>query len=98
MTKWLEALLARPRLSSEAQAAIVQMAARTDDPHRDIGEDLRVRAIERLAAAGTPAEDVERLRCYVAPATGDAIRMFGEALPAGLRLEESARNSRSVGP
>jgi hypothetical protein len=90
MTKWLEALLARPRLSSEAQAAIVQMAARTDDPHRDIGDALRVRAIERLAAAGTPAEDIERLRCYVALATSDAIRMFGETLPAGLRLEESA--------
>ena len=66
------------------------MAARTDDPHRDIGDDLRVRAIERLVAAGTPAEDIERLRCYVAPATSDAIRMFGETLPAGLRLEESA--------
>jgi hypothetical protein len=90
MTKWLEALLTRPRLGAEAQAAIVQMAARTDDPHRDIDDDLRGRVIERLAAVGTPAEDIERLRRYVAPATSDAIRMFGETLPAGLRLEESA--------
>ncbi len=84
--RWLETLLSRSRPSTDAQAAIVQMAARTGDPHRDIDEALRARVIDRLIAAGAPAEDLERVRSYVPPAAIDAIRMFGETLPIGLRL------------
>jgi hypothetical protein len=84
--KWLEALLARERLSPEAQAAIIQMAARTDDAHRDIGDDVRDRALRRLVEAGASPEDIERVTRFVPPAGSDAIRMFGEMLPAGLRL------------
>jgi len=84
--RWLETLLARERLSPEAQAAIIQMAARTDDAHRDIGDDVRDRVVRRLAETSAPPEDIERVQRFVPPASGDAIRMFGETLPAGLRL------------
>jgi hypothetical protein len=88
VARWLETLLARGRLSADAQAAIVSLAARTGDPHRDIDEPLRERVLGRLTVAGAPAEDLERLRLYVPRAATDAIRMFGETLPAGLRLME----------
>ena len=89
VTAWLEILLSRPRLSADAQAAVVQMAARTDDPHRDIDEALRARVVDRLTAAGAPSDDLERVLSYVPPATADAIRMFGETLPAGLRVTDA---------
>jgi hypothetical protein len=40
VARWLETLLSRGPLSADAQAAIVSMAARTGDPHRDIDEPL----------------------------------------------------------
>jgi len=85
-TEWINALLKLGEITPEVASAIVQLGARTDDPLRDIGDDLRRKAIEKLSAAGISDELIESLRRYVPPARADALRIFGESLPEGLRL------------
>jgi hypothetical protein len=83
---WVKALLALPELTQDAALAIIQLAARTNDPARDVDEALREKAIARLIQSGAADEMVEGLRRYVPPARADAQRIFGESLPEGLRL------------
>jgi len=85
-TQWLDALLTLPEFTPETASAVVQLGSRTDDPFRDIDDDLRQRAIDRLAEAGIGNELCQGLRQYVPPAQADALRIFGESLPEGLRL------------
>jgi molecular chaperone DnaK (HSP70) len=84
--RWIDALLARP-LSADSAAAVVQLGARTDDPARDIGDDTRARALAALQAAAIPAETGKALVSVVPADRVDLAQAFGEALPAGLRLE-----------
>ena len=84
--RWATALLELPELTTHVASAVVQLAARTDDPLRDIEPEIRQRASERLSAAGVDAELLESLRAYVPPTRADAVRIFGESLPEGLRL------------
>jgi molecular chaperone DnaK (HSP70) len=83
---WLEELLKLPEMTVDVASAVAQIGARTDDPLRDIDEDLRDAAISRLTATGAADELLESLRRYVEPARIDAQRIFGESLPEGLRL------------
>ncbi|HEV2763002.1 MAG TPA: hypothetical protein VGV38_08410, partial [Pyrinomonadaceae bacterium] len=85
-TRWAEALLSLPELTTHVASAVAQLAARTDDPLRDVEPEFRESAVERLSAAGAPEEVLESLRTYVPPERADAVRMFGESLPEGLRL------------
>jgi hypothetical protein len=85
-TQWLEALLTLPEFTPETASAVVQLGSRTDDPFRDIDDDLRQKAIDRLAEAGIGDELSQGLRQHVPPAQADALRIFGESLPEGLRL------------
>ncbi len=82
---WLERLLALKKLTSDAASAIAEIGGRSDDPLRDIPGESRVRAIERLAAAGFVAE-AESMREIRSRDSRSALQAFGEALPAGLRL------------
>jgi hypothetical protein len=84
--KWLEALLDLPECTPETASAIVQLGSRTDDHLRDIDDDLRRRAIAKLTEAGIADEVSRGLHSYVPPAQADALRIFGESLPEGLRL------------
>lgn len=84
--QWIEALLDLPELTQEAASAIAQLGARTNDPARDIPEALRERTIAALNQSGNAGEMIESLRVYVPPARADALRIFGESLPEGLRL------------
>ncbi|HEX8144720.1 MAG TPA: Hsp70 family protein [Pyrinomonadaceae bacterium] len=84
---WANALLELPVLTTHAASALAQLAARTDNPLRDVEPEIRQRAIERLSAEGDAyAELIESLRTYVPPTRTDAARIFGESLPEGLRL------------
>ncbi|MBI3949448.1 MAG: Hsp70 family protein [Acidobacteria bacterium] len=83
---WIKTSLALPELTPDVASAIVQLGARTEDPERDIGDELRQLAITRLGEAGAADELIEGLREYVPPARTDALRIFGESLPEGLRL------------
>jgi hypothetical protein len=68
-------------------AAIVQMGARTDDPARDISATARDRTIASLEAANVSDDAIRPLRETVPVERLDLARMFGDALPEGLRLE-----------
>jgi DNA-K related protein/Hsp70 protein len=84
--EWIKSLLNLPETTPDAASAIVQLGARTEDAGRDINDALRDKAIRKLAQAGVARDLIESLRMYVAPARSDALRIFGESLPEGLRL------------
>jgi hypothetical protein len=84
--EWVRALLKLPELNSDVASAIVQLGARTNDPLRDIDNDLRWEAMVKLHAVGMTDSLIESLREYTPPGRTDALRIFGESLPEGLRL------------
>ncbi|MGE3434835.1 MAG: Hsp70 family protein, partial [Blastocatellales bacterium] len=83
---WIKSLLRLHDLTPDAASAIVQLGARTNDPYRDVDADARWEAMIRLNEAGLASSLIESLREYVPPGRGDAVRIFGESLPEGLRL------------
>jgi len=85
-SKWLKFLLDVADFTTETASAVVQLGSRTDDRLRDIDDGLRQIAIERLAQAGISDEVGRALHQYVPPAQADALRIFGESLPEGLRM------------
>ena len=87
-SRWMERLLALKELTPDAAWAVAQLGARTDDPVRDIGEELRGRATARLEAAGAASDLVGVLREDIPRPALESERFFGESLPEGLRLVE----------
>ena len=70
----------------ELAAAIVQIAARTGDPLRDLEPAVVNSARARLREAGIAADALRPLEEVVTTSMEDANRVFGEPLPDGLRL------------
>jgi hypothetical protein len=86
--RWIRALLDLGEMTPELAFAIGQIGARTNDPERDVDDDLRHVAVARIAAAGLRGDALDRLRRYVPQGLEQAARVFGESLPHGLRLHE----------
>jgi hypothetical protein len=84
--RWLGRLLAKSS-GHDSVDAIVQIGALTGDQARDISEGMRTRILETLRAAGVDEERLRPLTEIVAPKRADQSRVFGEALPEGLKLE-----------
>jgi hypothetical protein len=84
--RWLGRLLAKSS-GHDSVDAIVQIGALTGDQARDISEGMRTRILETLRAAGVDEERLRPLTEVVAPKRADQSRVFGEALPEGLKLE-----------
>jgi len=84
--QWIKSLLRLHELTPDVASAIVQLGARTNDPHRDIDDEARWSALVRLNEVGLAGSLIESLREYVPPGRSDAVRIFGESLPEGLRL------------
>ncbi|MGH9768065.1 MAG: hypothetical protein ACREAB_11575, partial [Blastocatellia bacterium] len=84
--QWIRSLLRLHEITPDVSSAVVQLGARTNDPHRDIDADARWEAMVRLNEAGLAESLIESLREYVPPGRNDAVRIFGESLPEGLRL------------
>ena len=84
--QWIRSLLRLHEITPDVASAIVQLGARTNDPDRDIDADVRWQAMVRLNEAGLAESLIESLREYIPPGRGDAVRIFGESLPEGLRL------------
>ena len=84
--RWIDRLLSRP-VTPDSAAAVVQIAAMTGDPARDIGDDVRARALAALTAASIPAEASTALTAVVMPKPLDLAQAFGESLPEGLILD-----------
>jgi hypothetical protein len=85
---WLDHLL-REKWSEvpTAARAAFWMARMTGDRTRDVSDTMRARIAERLDGADRP-EWAQALREPMAVAADERAEIFGEALPAGLRLEE----------
>ena len=85
--RWAAFLLNLPELSPHIAVAVSQLAARTDDPLRDVEPQFRQEAHRRLQEAGASEDVLEGLRAYVPRNRAAAVRLFGESLPEGLRLK-----------
>jgi hypothetical protein len=84
---WIEKMLSANIPSNDyAASALSQLGARTEDPARDLDENIRKRIIEWLEARGSQENLVENLKRYMPSEKRDAARVFGESLPQGLRL------------
>ncbi len=85
--RWLGELLKLDWKRIEpAGFASAHIARKTGDRSRDIGEPLRDEVLRRLASTGAPASWAEMVREVVELDQASTTRMFGEALPPGLKL------------
>jgi len=85
--RWLENLLQLDwRRIEPAGFAAAHIARKTGDRSRDIGELLRQQVLHKLAAAGAPATWAAMVREVVELDQASTTRMFGDALPPGLKL------------
>ncbi|HEV3431574.1 MAG TPA: Hsp70 family protein [Paraburkholderia sp.] len=85
--QWLDAILALDWKKVEpAMFAAAQIARMTGDRSRDIAPELRETVLKRLESANAPHTWIEMVREVVELDTADTGRVFGEALPAGLKL------------
>ncbi|WP_296948631.1 Hsp70 family protein [uncultured Massilia sp.] len=85
--RWLDALLTLDWKKIEpAGFAAAHIARRTGDRSRDIPEPLRATVLQRLQAAGAPPSWSAMVREVVELDQASATRMFGDALPPGLKL------------
>ncbi len=86
--RWAASLLALPELTTAVATAVSQLAALTNDPLRDVGPEFRQRAISLLREAGVAHELIESLHTYTPRSRAEAVLIFGESLPEGLRLAD----------
>ncbi|PCE34305.1 Hsp70 family protein [Burkholderia ubonensis] len=83
----LDALFALDWKQVEPAAfAAAQIARMTGDRSRDLPPDVRDAVIRRLASANASAKWIDMVREVVAFDVDDTVRVFGESLPAGLKL------------
>ncbi|MGF6772206.1 molecular chaperone DnaK (HSP70) [Paraburkholderia sp. GAS199] len=84
---WLNAILALDwKKVDPAAFAAVQIARMTGDRSRDLPDDLRHAVVRRLEAANAPRAWITMVSEVVALDNADEGRVFGESLPAGLKL------------
>ena len=85
--QWLETLLALDWKNQESAAfAAMHLARVTDDRTRDLPLALRTQIATRLQAIKAPALWIEMVQKRVALDAATERRVFGEALPPGLKL------------
>jgi hypothetical protein len=86
-SEWLAKLLAlrdvRPEILS---FSLAQLARMSGDRARDVDESIRGRVVARLRALGAPDSIITSVLEPLAMSVADEQRVFGESLPAGLRL------------
>ena len=84
---WLEELRATRSSGNDTYAAVAEIAARTDDPARDISDDVRQATLIWLEKFGAPSDVVRMVRESIATQRSMPARLYGEPLPLGLRLD-----------
>ncbi len=84
---WLERLLALKWKDTEGAAfAAAQIARRTDDRARDIGDELRQKVLRKLRDSRASSAWVDMVEQRVASQDATARELLGDALPIGLKL------------
>ncbi|SIT39279.1 putative chaperone protein, HscA/DnaK [Paraburkholderia ribeironis] len=85
--QWLNTILALDwKKVDPAAFAAVQIARMTGDRSRDLPDDLRKAVVRRLETANAPRAWVMMVSESVELDNADEGRVFGESLPAGLKL------------
>ncbi|CAD6512070.1 Hsp70 family protein [Paraburkholderia metrosideri] len=85
--RWLNAILALDwKKVDPAAFAAVQIARMTGDRSRDLADDLRHTVLRRLEASNAPRAWITMVSENVELDNADEGRVFGESLPAGLKL------------
>ncbi len=85
-SKWLSQLLALETKDAAMQFAVVQLARKTGDRYRDIGDELRGQTLDWLTASGAGDHARQLVERGGQLDVEEQNRVFGEALPKGLRL------------
>jgi molecular chaperone DnaK (HSP70) len=85
--EWLKRLLDASSGDAASALAVMQLARRTDDRHRDVAEKLRETAAKWLHRQGAPAHFIELVRAGGLLDSEEQGLVFGESLPKGLRLQ-----------
>jgi len=70
----------------ETASTVAAPGGPAEDPLRDISDELRQEAINRISVAGGQEALIESLCENVPAAQVDALRIFGDSLSEGLRL------------
>ncbi|WP_250502907.1 MULTISPECIES: Hsp70 family protein [unclassified Caballeronia] len=84
---WLDAILALDwKKVDPAAFAAVQIARMTGDRSRDLPDDARAAVVQRLETMGAAQAWIAMVRETVELDRADVGRVFGETLPAGLKL------------
>jgi len=85
--RWLDAILALDWKKVEPAAfAAVQIARMTGDRSRDLDADIQAMVVRRLSTANAPQSWIAMVSEVVELDAADEGRVFGESLPAGLKL------------
>lgn len=85
--RWLERLLADEPIDAQDRLTVMQLARRSDDRYRDIGEALRARAIQWLEQHGSESALISLVRDGGQLASEQQAQLLGDSLPIGLVLE-----------
>jgi hypothetical protein len=84
--RWLERLVSLPAKRADLVFPVAQLARMSGDRARDVGPEARDLALRTLAEARAPDILVRPVREEVALEAADEQRIFGEGLPAGLKV------------
>ncbi len=95
---WIARLLAGPGPRAALVFPLSQLARRSGDRARDVGEAARARAADALVVAGATGDVLRSVREVAAPSADAEQRIFGESLPAGLRLVEGEGEAGDAAP
>jgi molecular chaperone DnaK (HSP70) len=85
-SRWLTQLLDSEKPDSATQFAVVQLARKTGDRYRDIDADLRQRTLAWLTSHAAGEHALQLVEQGGQLDVEEQNRVFGEALPKGLRL------------
>lgn len=89
--RWLERLLALSARPADLAFPVAQLARASGDRARDVGPEARAAAVATLKRAGAAPGVVAAVREPQALEEAEEQRIFGESLPAGLRLVGEAK-------
>ena len=84
--RWLARLVALPARPADLAFPVSQLARMSGDRARDLSPEAREEALAALRRAGAPATLSRTVEEPVALEAADEQRIFGESLPAGLKL------------
>jgi len=83
---WLTTLCALPAAGRELPFALMSLARKTDDRHRDINDETRALVARKLTSLSAPEHWIKLVEQGGQLDTEEQNRSFGEALPKGVTL------------